>query len=51
MAVVDASVYVYLALAEQTGDVLVTLDRQQLERGANLVPTRPPAPRTVPEPN
>lgn len=36
---------VYLALAEQMGEVLVTLDRQQLERGANLVQTRPPVPR------
>ncbi len=35
---------VYLALAEQTDDVLVTLDRQQLERGASLVRTRSPAP-------
>lgn len=28
---------VYVALAEQEGDVLVTLDRQQLERGSAVV--------------
>ncbi len=33
---------VYVALAEQLDDELVTLDRQQLERGAALVPTRRP---------
>jgi len=42
---------VYLALAEQTADVLVTLDRQQLERGANLVRTRRPGSQAVPAPN
>lgn len=34
---------VYVALADQLDDVLVTLDRQQLERGAGLVATRRPA--------
>jgi predicted nucleic acid-binding protein len=33
---------VYVALAEQFGDVLVTLDRQQLERGAAVAPVREP---------
>ena len=33
---------VYVALAEQTGDVLVTLARQQLERGGTVVVTRRP---------
>jgi predicted nucleic acid-binding protein len=33
---------VYLALAEQLGDCLVTLDQQQLERGAAVVITRKP---------
>jgi predicted nucleic acid-binding protein len=33
---------VYVALAEQLGDALVTLDRQQLERGAALVTVRVP---------
>ncbi|HEX9736663.1 MAG TPA: type II toxin-antitoxin system VapC family toxin [Thermoanaerobaculia bacterium] len=33
---------VYVALADQLDDVLVTLDRQQLERGADLVQTRRP---------
>ena len=33
---------VYVALADQLDDVLVTLDRQQLERGADLVVTRRP---------
>jgi predicted nucleic acid-binding protein len=32
----------YLALAEQLGDSLVTLDQQQLERGAAVVTTRQP---------
>lgn len=34
---------VYVALADETDDLLVTLDRQQLERGAALVTTRSPA--------
>lgn len=33
---------IYLALAEQLGDELVTLDQQQLERGAAIVATRKP---------
>jgi predicted nucleic acid-binding protein len=33
---------VYVALADQLGDTLVTLDRQQLERGAALVAVRAP---------
>jgi predicted nucleic acid-binding protein len=33
---------VYVALAEQLSNVLVTLDRQQLERGAAVVPVRAP---------
>jgi predicted nucleic acid-binding protein len=33
---------IYLALAEQLGDTLVTLDQQQLERGAAVVATRNP---------
>jgi predicted nucleic acid-binding protein len=33
---------VYVALAEQLGDALVTLDRQQLERGAARVSVRAP---------
>ena len=33
---------VYIALAYQLGDSLVTLDRQQLERGAAIVPVREP---------
>lgn len=33
---------VYVALADQRGDSLVTLDRQQLERGAAVVPTHQP---------
>ena len=33
---------VYVALAEQLSDTLVTLDRQQLERGAALVAVRAP---------
>jgi predicted nucleic acid-binding protein len=33
---------VYIALADQLGDALVTLDRQQLERGAGIVVTRQP---------
>lgn len=32
----------YVALAEHRRDELVTLDRQQLERGAAVVPTRRP---------
>lgn len=32
----------YVALAERRKDELVTLDRQQLERGAAVVPTRRP---------
>ncbi len=34
---------VYVALAEQLSDTLVTLDRQQLERGAALVTVRMPS--------
>jgi len=33
---------VYLALAQQLGDVLVTLDRQQLQRGAAVAQTQHP---------
>ena len=33
---------VYIALALQSGDCLVTLDQQQLERGASVVTTREP---------
>jgi predicted nucleic acid-binding protein len=33
---------IYLALAEQLSDCLVTLDAQQLERGAEVVATRKP---------
>jgi predicted nucleic acid-binding protein len=33
---------VYVALADQLGDCLVTLDRQQLERGAAIVNAREP---------
>lgn len=33
---------VYMALADQVGDCLVTLDEQQLERGAAAVVTRRP---------
>jgi predicted nucleic acid-binding protein len=33
---------VYIALADQLGDYLVTLDRQQLERGIAVVTTRKP---------
>jgi predicted nucleic acid-binding protein len=33
---------IYLALAEHLGDSLVTLDQQQLERGATIVATRNP---------
>jgi predicted nucleic acid-binding protein len=33
---------VYIALADQLSDTLVTLDRQQLERGAALVAVRAP---------
>ena len=33
---------VYVAMADQLGDCLVTLDRQQLERGAAIVDTREP---------
>lgn len=33
---------VYLALAQQLNDVLVTLDRQQLQRGAAVVATQHP---------
>jgi len=33
---------IYVALAEQLNDDLVTLDRQQLERGAAVVTTRKP---------
>lgn len=34
---------VFVALAQQRGDTLFTLDRQQLERGAAVVTTRQPA--------
>jgi predicted nucleic acid-binding protein len=33
---------VYVALAEQLSEALVTLDRQQLERGAAVVAVRAP---------
>lgn len=33
---------IYVALAEQLGDELVTLDQQQLERGTAIVTTRKP---------
>ncbi len=33
---------IYVALAQQTGDALVTLDQQQLARGAAVVSTHPP---------
>jgi len=33
---------IYIALADQLSDCLVTLDRQQLERGAAIVTTRAP---------
>ena len=33
---------IYVALAQQLGDTLVTLDRQQLVRGASVVETRAP---------
>ena len=33
---------VYIAVAEQLGDDLITLDRQQLERGAAVVTTSRP---------
>ena len=33
---------VYVAMADQFGDYLVTLDRQQLDRGAAIVDTREP---------
>jgi len=33
---------VYIALADQLSDCLITLDRQQLERGAAIVTTREP---------
>lgn len=33
---------VYLALAEQLGDYLITLDQQQFERGSMIVTTRKP---------
>jgi predicted nucleic acid-binding protein len=33
---------VYVALAEQLGDYLITLDQQQLERGAVVITTRRP---------
>ena len=33
---------VYVAMADQLGDCLITLDRQQLERGASIVVTREP---------
>jgi predicted nucleic acid-binding protein len=33
---------VYVALAEQLGEPLVTLDRRQLERGGDAVPTTAP---------
>lgn len=33
---------VYVALAEELGQPLVTLDRQQLERGSSVVTTRAP---------
>jgi len=33
---------VYVALADQRGDALVTLDRQQLDRGTAIVNVREP---------
>lgn len=33
---------VYVALADQTGSELITLDRQQIERSANIVKVRKP---------
>jgi predicted nucleic acid-binding protein len=33
---------IYIALAEQLGEELITLDQQQLERGAMVVKTRRP---------
>lgn len=33
---------IYIALAKQTGEELVTLDHQQLARGGDVVPTRAP---------
>jgi predicted nucleic acid-binding protein len=33
---------IYVALAEQLGDYLITLDQQQLERGALIITTRKP---------
>jgi predicted nucleic acid-binding protein len=33
---------IYVALAEDLGTELVTLDRQQRERGSAIVPTREP---------
>ena len=33
---------IYVALADQMGETLVTLDKQQLERAAAVVPTRKP---------
>ena len=33
---------IYVALAEQLGDYLITLDQQQLDRGALIVTTRKP---------
>jgi predicted nucleic acid-binding protein len=33
---------IYVALAQQLGMELVTLDRDQLDRGANIIPTRTP---------
>jgi predicted nucleic acid-binding protein len=33
---------IYIALAEQLGDDLITLNRQQLERGAAVITTRRP---------
>jgi len=33
---------IYIALAEQLNDSLVTLDRQQLERAADIVTTHEP---------
>jgi predicted nucleic acid-binding protein len=35
---------IYVALAEQLAIPLITLDQQQLERGAKVVTTRPPTP-------
>jgi len=33
---------IYIALAEQSGDYLITLDQQQFERGAAVITTRKP---------